>query len=79
MRCVSGEGEACADEAAECAAIEGCSELAACMETCVAVGDCPENCCEGATPDAVEAAVELHACRVEVCVMLCSDSAPARE
>jgi hypothetical protein len=69
MRCV--DAEACAEPSAECSMLVGCYEIAACMETCVAAGDCAENCCEGAEAEVVMAAIALHACRVEVCGMVC--------
>jgi hypothetical protein len=77
MRCVDAEGQACAEQAAECSMLDGCYEIAACMETCVAMGDCATNCCEDAAPGVAVAAVELHACRLEVCGMLCRSLDPA--
>ena len=51
--------------------LAGCYEIAACMESCVAMGDCVENCCEAAEAEVASAAIDLHACRIEVCGMQC--------
>jgi len=66
--CVPGPGEACSPAGAMCAQTPGCMIVSQCLAGCTAGGLCLDDCCIGASDEAVAAAHALDQCQREACV-----------
>lgn len=69
----------CVDEAppycemaySACQGITGCITAAMCLRDCGLTGICFDDCCEGISMDAIDAAFELSLCRTDNCPGAC--------
>ena len=74
FECVTEPGQACAAASDACDAIQGCMFVSQCMAACTAGGLCIDNCCDGHTNAAIDAAIALDDCQRETCLAdPCSD------
>ena len=73
VECVVMPGAACEDLATACENEPGCLTAAECMASCGTEGICFDNCCEGATADAINAAESLNLCRSDHCTANCGE------
>lgn len=70
--CVLEDDQPCAAVGQTCAGLEGCPTVAACLANCTFIGVC-DDCCEGAAPNVVAAALAVDSCRSDQCFGACGE------
>jgi hypothetical protein len=55
-----------------CDGVGGCVTIANCMRDCGLTGLCFDGCCDGMSPGAISAAIDLALCRSDSCSNACS-------
>jgi|GEM_PF-2534604 len=58
----------CEAQSTACDGIPGCATAASCMEQCAVMGKCFNDCCQGLTQTAADAAEALEVCREDACI-----------
>lgn len=71
--CAVQQAAGCAGAAEQCEDAVGCQSAAACLASCGVKGLCLDDCCDGLSPAAVDAALTLNACRADTCAAACGD------
>ncbi len=70
------DGLTCTDLAQACGGTQGCIDVSQCFSGCEGTGSCFEDCCEGASPAAIEAASMLSECHRKACLSASCTSFP---